>query len=173
MQEVFLDCFKSNGALDRADKTRAGGFRAFFYGAARTAALRCEQAYHLNTKRSPSVDIDADRVGADERSLSEVFDRAWAQSVVREAVAVHRAQARMFDGREKMRVEILRLRFEVGKPIREIAKLLDLTPELAHQEYAAARKGFRHVLEDVVAAHYADSELSITERCREVLLLLG
>ena len=173
VQEVFLDCFKPNGFLDRADKERAGGFRSFFYGVARTTALRCEQAHYQDMERSPATGFDPDRLQADDDSLTAIFDRAWAQSIVREAVLVHREQARAFDGREKLRVEILRLRFEVGKPIREIAANLDLTPELAHQEYRMARKGFLLVLEDVVAAHSVGDSTAITERCREVLRLLG
>ena len=55
----------------------------------------------------------------------------------------------------------------------EIAKELDLTPELAHKEYARARKGFRTVLEDVISAHCAVDEGDIGEQCREVLQLLG
>ena len=42
-QEVFLDCFKEEGVLDRADSDRPGGFRAFFYGVVRNMARRVEE----------------------------------------------------------------------------------------------------------------------------------
>ena len=34
-QQVFMDCFKVDGALGRADPERAEGFRAFLYGIVR------------------------------------------------------------------------------------------------------------------------------------------
>ena len=79
----------------------------------------------------------------------------------------------MFGGREKLRVKILRLRFEHQLPIRDIAERLALTPEHAHKEYARARKSFRTVLEDVINAHCSVDEGDIREHCREVLQLLG
>src|SRR6516165_9150397 len=35
VQEVFVECFKSGGILDRVDYERAGGFRPFLYGVVR------------------------------------------------------------------------------------------------------------------------------------------
>ena len=78
-----------------------------------------------------------------------------------------------FGGREVRRVEILRLRFEKGLPVREIQEQLEMTPELAHKEYARARKSYRAVLEDVVAAHYPGARDDLAEMCREVMRLLG
>ena len=173
VQEVFVDCFKPGGVLDRADRVRDGGFRAFFYGVARTTAMRCEAVHRKQAARGTASAFDPDRVLADDASLSKAFDRAWAQSIVREAVLVYRERARTFGGREEFRAEILRLRFEAGQPIREICKQLDLTPELAHQEYTMARRGFQKVLEDVVSAHYSTDSTDLRERCREVVRLLG
>ena len=42
-QEVFLECFKENGVLQRADPERGTAFRSFFYGVARRVAGRVEQ----------------------------------------------------------------------------------------------------------------------------------
>ena len=39
-QEVFLECFRQSGVLERADRSRPGGFRAFLYGVVRNVALR-------------------------------------------------------------------------------------------------------------------------------------
>ena len=38
VQEVFVECFKPDGVLDRADRDR--GFRPFLYGVVRNVALR-------------------------------------------------------------------------------------------------------------------------------------
>jgi RNA polymerase sigma-70 factor (ECF subfamily) len=173
VQDVFIACFKPGGVLDRVDRNRAGGFRAYFYGAARKTALHLERALDQYETHHTASDFDADRVKADEASLSEVFDRAWAQSIVHEAMFLYRERAAGLGGREMQRIEILRLRFDEGLPIREIATQLNLPPELAHKEYARARRDYRTVLEDVVASHYPGSEDNLDERCREVMLLLG
>ncbi len=173
VQEVFVACFKPGGVLDRVDRNRAGGFRAYFYGAARKTALHLERALDQNEKHHTASDFDTDRMRADEASLSQVFDRAWAQSIVQEAVFLYRERAQGMGGREMQRVEILRLRFDEELPVREIAAQLGLAPELVHKEYARARRGYRAVLEDVVAAHYPYSGEDLEERCREVMRLLG
>ena len=48
VQEVFYDCFRSDGALARVDSTRPGGFRAFLFGVVRNIALRREDARRRN-----------------------------------------------------------------------------------------------------------------------------
>ena len=86
----------------------------------------------------------------DEASLSVVFDRAWAQNVVREAA---RQQARDARGDEAAtrRVELLTLRFHEGLPIREIAKRWDEDPAHLHHQYAQARTEFQRALTKVLA----------------------
>jgi len=42
VQEVFVECFKCGGVLDRADQKRSGGFRPFLYGVVRNVARRLE-----------------------------------------------------------------------------------------------------------------------------------
>ncbi len=173
VQEVFVDCFKPSGVLERADRNRDAGFRAFFYGVARTTAWGFERAHATKLDRDSQGGLDAEEMPADGDELTKVFDREWARSVVQEAAFVHRQRAETVGGRELLRVEILRLRFEGGQPIREIASQLKLTPELAHKEYSRARKSYRIVLEEVVSAHYPSDGTAVGERCREVLRLLS
>ena len=40
VQDVFVECFKDNGALGRVDPSRSNGFRAFLHGVVRNVALR-------------------------------------------------------------------------------------------------------------------------------------
>ena len=44
VQDVFTECFRSGGVLDRLDPSRPGGFRAFLYGVIRIVALHFEAA---------------------------------------------------------------------------------------------------------------------------------
>ena len=172
VQEVFVDCYKQAGALDRVEARRDGGFRPFFYGMARNIALRFERDARRAERQGAGANFDADSIEAEDDSASKVFDRAWARSIVREAVVLHYDRAQLLGERARLRVEILRLRFEEDTPIREIAKRLDVTPELAHREYARGRQSYQKVLEEVVAAHYGDGSIDIKERCCEIADLL-
>ena len=172
VQDVFVDCYKQEGALDRVNKRREGGFRPFFYGVARNIALRIERAARRDQSRGAGANFDPDTIDAENDSASKVFDRAWARSIVQEAVVLHYDRAQLLGERARLRVEILRLRFEEDMPIREIAKHLNVTPEVAHREYARGRQSYQKVLEEVAAAHYGDSSIDIRERCCEIAALL-
>src|SRR5262245_7162653 len=49
VQEVFVECFKQGGVLDRAERGR--GFRPFLYGVVRHVALRFEAARQRQRER--------------------------------------------------------------------------------------------------------------------------
>ena len=55
VQEVFVECCRENGVLERASesKTAAGGFRGYLYGVARNVALRFEQRRGRRRERQP------------------------------------------------------------------------------------------------------------------------
>jgi RNA polymerase sigma-70 factor (ECF subfamily) len=70
------------------------------------------------------------------------------------------------------RVELLRLRFYEGKPIREIARLWDLDAATLHHEYARGREEFRSALRDVIAFHHPGSPEDVDRECAQLLSLL-
>jgi RNA polymerase sigma-70 factor (ECF subfamily) len=172
-QEVFLDCFKEGGALERVDPTRAGGFRAFLFGVVRNVALRAERSAARRRVKPADDSFDADRLPADERSLSVVFDRAWATAIVREAAARQTERAARDGDAALRRVELLRLRFHDGLPIREIAARWREEPDRLHHEYARARDEFRAALEEVVAFHHPGSREDAREEARRLLDVLA
>src|SRR5262245_2684451 len=69
VQEVFVECFKQGGTLDRVKPGRPGGFRAFLYGVIRNVARRFETARARNREPPPGA-MDLDQFQADEESLS-------------------------------------------------------------------------------------------------------
>lgn len=171
-QEVFVDCFRSDGALERVEPRRPGGFRAFLYGVARYVALRFERKDARRRVRPAESSFDADLLEADDPALSQVFDRAWAASILRQAAAHQRARAE--DEAALRRVELLQLRFEQGLPIRDIARRWDADPARLHHEYATARKEFRTALREVVAFHHpAAAGESLDAECLRLLQLFG
>jgi RNA polymerase sigma-70 factor (ECF subfamily) len=169
-QEVFVECFKSGGALDRADPDR-GGFRAFLYGVTRNVARRAEQAWSRR-ERQPDSRVDLGEVEGRDENASRVFDRVWAESLMEQARALQASRAAAADNGGVTRLEILRLRFEDGLPVREIAKRLEEDPARVHHEYAKARKEFRQALVDVVREHQALGVRDAEAECARLVQLL-
>ena len=150
VQDVFLACFEQGGVLQRADPER--GFRAFFYGVVRNVARRFEERRRDGRERPAHSDLD--EVQADAFSLSEAFDRAWAQSILAQDAQRLAMIAREAGPEAQRRVQILRLRFEDDLPIRDIAKRWDADPTHVHRQYARARREFKRALLEVVAFHH-------------------
>lgn len=167
VQEVFVDFFKEDGALHRLDSGRAGGFRPFLYGVARTVGLRCE------TRRARRQEEDAGsgiEHAVDEDTLSYEFDRAWALRLVERASEEQTEAARRAGPEAARRVELLRLRFHDQMPIRDIAKLWNVSPARLHREYRKARIEFRQALFRTVAFHAPSAtSVEIEKQCESIL----
>jgi RNA polymerase sigma-70 factor (ECF subfamily) len=140
VQDVFVECFKDDGAA----------------GAARHAEA-----------------VDPDDLAAADTSLSVVFDRAWAHSVMRETAERLRAEAEQAGESARRRVELLRLRFQSGLPIREIAQRWQMDAARLHHDYARARQDFLKVLRTVVAFHRPGTVAEIDQECADLLALLA
>jgi RNA polymerase sigma-70 factor (ECF subfamily) len=173
VQEVFVECFKQGGVLERAEPGRGGGFRPFLYGVVRNVALRFEAQYGRRRAQQPPDALDLDGVADAEASLSHVFDRAWARALLREAATLHEQQAGQAGEAACRRLELLRLRFHEGLPIREIARRWGTAAEVLHHEYARARQEFRAALLEVVAFHHPGSPAEIEQECANLLACLG
>ena len=157
VQEVFVECFKQGGVLDRADPGKPGGFRAFLYGVVRNVALRFEAGNaRERVGRFPS-ELDPDGLEGHEEALSLVFDRAWARSVMKEAAALHAEQARGGSDAARRRVKLLRLRYQEGLSVADIAELWDTQGERLHSDFTRARAEFRAALMEVLRFHHPGS----------------
>jgi RNA polymerase sigma-70 factor (ECF subfamily) len=172
VQEVFVECFKQAGVLERAEPGRVGGFRPFLYGVVRNVALRFEAQRGRRREQQPDS-LDLDGVPDAEANLSRVFDRAWARAVLREAGRLQEQQARRAGEAACRRLELLRLRFHEGLPIREIARRWEKPAEVLHHEYARARQEFKAALLEVVAFHHPSSPAEIEQECANLLACLG
>jgi len=159
-QEVFVECF--NGALGRADPDRP--FRAFLFGVIKNVARRVEHA----RARAGLPLHSSFELPAREKSLSGVFDRAWAKALVQQAARLQRDRAKG-DERATKRVEILRLRFQENLPIRAIAERWGDDPARLHHQYAAAREEFRAALGEVVAEHQPGDPGEVERECRRLI----
>lgn len=171
VQEVFVECFKQGGILARAERDRSGGFRAFLYGVVRNVARRLE-AVHGRVRQMAS-DVDLDAIPADEESQARMFDRTWARTLLREAAQRQEEHARRAGAAALRRVELLRLRFHDGLPIRTIAARWQIDAATLHHEYAKARQEFKAALAEIVAFHHPCSPAELESECANLLSLLG
>jgi RNA polymerase sigma-70 factor (ECF subfamily) len=166
-QDVFVECFRSGGLLEKADAGRPGGFRAFLLGAARNVARRHE------ARARPAGQLP-DNLPADDTGPAEAFDRAWARALLREAARAQDEAARRGGPAAVRRVQLLRLRFHDGLPIREVARAWGEDPAKLHHEYATAREEFRAALRGVLAFHHPGAAAGELDRfAAELLALVG
>lgn len=173
VQEVFLECFRQGGVLERANPVHSGGFRSFLYGVVRNVALRIEARLARHRRSQPPEGFDPESLAADEPSLSQVFDRAWATSLLREAGQLQAEQAKAHGEEALRRLELLRLRFQEGLPIRAIARKWRVEPAVLHHEYAKARQEFKAALLQVLAFHHPDPAADIEQQCSDLLAIIG
>ncbi len=170
-QDVFVECFREGGALDRVEHGRPGGFRAFLYGVVRNVARRAERRDERN--REVPADGVGERVEDPGTHASVAFDREWARALMRQAGERQARRAREVGEVAVRRVELLRLRIGEGMPVRDIARLWDEDPVHVHREYARARREFRAALVAVVSSHRPGSVEDVDAECGRLLDLLG
>jgi RNA polymerase sigma-70 factor (ECF subfamily) len=171
VQEVFVECFRQGGALERVEAGRPGGFRAFLYGLVRNVARSFERR-HAAERRRVGGPVEGDQVAAEESSLSVVFDRSWARAIMHQAGRRQQELAEQAGEEALRRVELLRLRFQEDKPIRDIAALWHADADHLHREYVRARQEFRAALSEVVAFHHPGPPAEVERECRQLLELL-
>jgi RNA polymerase sigma-70 factor (ECF subfamily) len=149
-QDVFVDLLKPDGALRRADSEAPGGFRAYLYGVVRIAIRRAEERHRLRRERTSGDSSPPPEPSAPDESVSRAFDRAWARALLKQAAALQKARAAAQGPAALRRVELLHLRFNEDRPIREIAALWGEDPSRVHHQYAQAREEFKAALRDLV-----------------------
>ncbi len=171
VQEAFLECFKEGGVIARADPSQPGGFRAFLYGAVRRVAQRAESGRGAGREERLATGAGHD-VAADDESLSRAFDRAWARSILARAASKQAEIARDAGAEARRRCELLRLRFQEGLPIREIAERWRVDAAQLHHAYATAREEFKAALRIVVHEHWPASPAESTWEVEHLLDLV-
>jgi hypothetical protein len=107
-----------------------------------------------------------------EERLSQVYERAWARGVVREAARTYAERGRREEGAARRRVELLELRFQKELGIAQIARTWGVDAAELHHEYARARQEFLEVLREVVAFHNPSAPEAVERECRELLASL-
>lgn len=170
VQEVFVECLRENGVLAGADAGR-GDLRGLLFGVSRKVAARFEERARKHPRVGEAPVLALEELQAREASLSVLFDREWARSVLRLAGERMRADAREDPG-ARMRVELLTLRFSRGLAIHDIAASWGVDAEVLHRAYARAREEFRACLRAAVAQQAVRSEADLDLEVERILELI-
>jgi len=173
VQDVFVECLKEQGVLERNRSRRGQGFRAYLLGAVRYVALRAESRRARTLDAARAEGLEPERLPDDEDSCSRVFDRRWAATIMREAAELQRERAQVQGAQALRRVELLRRIFQEGQRIADIAREWGLAADALHREHARAREEFSSALREIVAFHAPDSDGAVERECAELIELLG
>ena len=171
VQEAFLECFREGGALERADRDR-GAFREYLYGLVRNVARRVESRRPARERKHLESLGVSEPEARDERP-SRAFDREWARSLMRAATERLRAEAERGGEEARRRVELLRLHFQEGIAIREIARLWEVDPDRLRREYLKLQREFKQALIEEVRFHQPGSPSTAERECERLLDLFG
>jgi RNA polymerase sigma-70 factor (ECF subfamily) len=173
VQDVFVECLKSEGVLEHNRDRRGRGFRAYLLGAVRHVALRIEARGARSLDGVPRPAVELELVPADEESCSRAFDRSWAAALMREAALHHQLRAHTRGAAALRRVELLRRVFQDGLRIADLAREWGVAAAELHREYALARREFSTSLREIVAFHSPESDAAVERECAELIDLLG
>jgi hypothetical protein len=170
-QEVFVECLKPGGVLVRANRSAPEGFRALLGAVVRNVALRAETARH---RAQPlASDVSATVLLAPVSSVGRTLDRSYAQELLRAAAAEQARRAETVGDGARRRVELLRMHFEEGRTIPEIAAVWERDASYVHHQYAKARADFERALRAVLVARFPElADGDLRARCLELVQLL-
>ncbi|MCB9880668.1 MAG: sigma-70 family RNA polymerase sigma factor [Planctomycetes bacterium] len=168
VQTSFVELFDRDGALPRA-RPELGRFRAFVRGVARNVALRIEERRQRDQQRVVGA---VTALAADEASLSQVFDRSWAQRIMDLAAQRMRSKATHQGAELERQVAILDLRIGEGLAIRDIAARWNEDRDACHRLYRRARLEFERCLREVVLEYSGCDEADVEDECRTLAELL-
>ena len=172
VQDVFVDCFRESGALERVDPERGTRFRTFLFAVVRNVALRHEERRARRKEQQQDTGF-GERHATDDDALSRVFDRAWAQALMQRAMLRQAVSADQSGDAATQRVEILRLRFQEGLPIRDVASRMSMDAAVVHRQYRTAREEFQTALIAEVRFHSEGTDAEVRRECASLLELLG
>ncbi len=169
VQDVFMECFKLAGPLERADSDRPGGFRAFLHGITRNVARRAERKGGMLRHGLRVADLDLDQIEHAGPTLSAVFDRAWAQNLVRQAMGLIMERAERDGGAAKEAATFLRQRHLENLAPKDIAERHGVPVSRVYQSLKDMRTAFRSAVIDTLAHdHPEDSRAELEKRCVEL-----
>ena len=171
--EVYLECLREGGVLERCRDEPPGGFRPFLLAVVRNIARRVEERRAGRRERQLTTEFQRDGGVDEDADPAHKFDCTWAVTIVRNAR--RRVEERLGQGSPaaQRRVELLRLRYQEGLPVKEIAPQIGEDSRRVHHQLEEARRDFHRALREEVAFHLPGSAEEVEQECRLLLGLLA
>ena len=171
VQEVFIECLKPGGVLERADADQ-GELRGLLRRVTQNVARRFEERAIKKGRIRPEQSDWLAELQSDEPGQATAFDRCWAHSIIEETTLRFRKLAAKDGKAGQQRIDLLERRFGSDEPIREIAASWNLPAQDLHNAYKKARKEFYHCLREVMSFHRPNTT-DLERECRTVLAMIG
>lgn len=172
-QEVFLECLKPGGVLEKAAPGLGSGFRAYLYGVVRNVARSVADRRRRAAVDQASSDVLAGVPDEDAGAADEALDREWLRTLVREVVELQEAEAPFKGDAARRRIDLIRLRFLEGLSVPEIAERWKCEASRVHHIHAHARREFRECLHRVLERHHPDDPEGAGRELEETLRALA
>ncbi|MCA8957644.1 MAG: sigma-70 family RNA polymerase sigma factor [Planctomycetes bacterium] len=171
VQEVFVECFKQGGALQRADPTR--DFKSFLLGI--VANIR-RRAWEVHTRRRLEQEGEPHEL-PDDSGVSVTLDRRYAKELFRAALEHVKQRAVSARGRSFNAHDLLIRRYRDDEAPRAIAASIrsdggECTAKQVSDAAGKAKDEFRDALETELRARHPDCSAEEISRMGAELLTL-
>jgi hypothetical protein len=173
VQEVFVHFLRPGSLLDGGlGRLRTDAFRGYLYGLVRNVALMTERrAYRSRELQSPSS-VDLAAIEASKVEFSAAFDRAWARSVVAEAMTLMEERARSGDPAAGRHLRLIRGRHVEDASVQELARREGCSRGIVYREMEAAGIEFYGALKAVLERQAGGAAIDVGAQCRRISELL-
>jgi len=156
-QEVFLQCLREGGGLERSQQLHRREFRPYLLGIVRNVARMAER--DVARKRSAD-EFQGSTTAVDDTRPSRVFDMVWARSLI--SAALQRMEERSAGSKDaRQRLTFLRARFQDDLPVRRIAAAHRISAPQVHRAITRGKDEFRSALMEVMSS---DRDAPATDR---------
>lgn len=150
IQDVFVECFKAGGVIEKADPARGASFRTLLFQVTSHVAARFERTRRRDRAHTHDV-TPPDDVPAPDLSGYEAVTREEVSDLVREA---HRRMATHHDAVVRERATLLDRHTCRGESILSIAGGDHAAAARLHREHSKAKKEWKAYLVEVVKGEY-------------------
>jgi RNA polymerase sigma factor (sigma-70 family) len=172
-QDVFLECFKPHGALERLDRGRCSRFRAYLFGVVANVTRRNRARWSRQQREHLADGPTLESRAIQDSTASRTRECAEARQLLAEAVQCQADRAGRQGPEAVKRIELLQLCFNHGLTLFQIARRWQTNVQEVRREYKLATQEFKEALREALARRYRESPEATGQAFRELLETLG
>jgi RNA polymerase sigma factor (sigma-70 family) len=172
-QDVFLECFKPQGALERLDRSRCSRFRAYLFGVIANITRRSQTRWARQRREHLADGPTLESQARQDSALSRTGEFAEARQLLAEAVRRQADYAGRLGDAAQKRIELLQLCFTDGLTLFQVARRWQTNVQEVRREYKLATQEFKEALRETLDRRYPGSPEGARQAFRELLETLG